>query len=242
MAQVILITSGKGGTGKSVVCAYLGAALAKQEKKVLLIEGTHRSLDVIFGIADRVVYDLSDAAAGRCELTDAVFPCGERENLHLICAPVGREFSCDASTWKEILKALDGHFDFILVEADGTKEQLEQLFAPTADRAVIVSTPDQISARAGRIVSDKLFGAGIKDIRLCVNMLGQDFAKKRPIPHLDWLIDNICAQLIAVVPLDHSIMDGISTENPLNMANVTKSVFDNFAQRIMGNYIDLLVR
>lgn len=85
MAQVVLVTSGRGGAGKSTVCAYLGAALAACGKKVLLIEGSHRSLDVLLGAQDRVVFDLADALERRCELGEAmVDACGVR----LLCAPL----------------------------------------------------------------------------------------------------------------------------------------------------------
>ncbi len=70
MAEVILITSGKGGVGKSVVCGCLGAALASLEKQVLLLEASRRSLDVLFGVPDQVVFDLSDAAGGRSAAAD----------------------------------------------------------------------------------------------------------------------------------------------------------------------------
>ena len=68
MAQMILVTSGRGGAGKSAVCAYLGAALAACGKTVLIVEASRRSLDVFLGVQDRVVFDLADALAHRCEL------------------------------------------------------------------------------------------------------------------------------------------------------------------------------
>lgn len=136
MAQVILVTSGRGGAGKSTVCAYLGAALAACGKKVLLIEGSHRSLDVLLGAQDRVVFDLADALERRCELGEAmVDACGVR----LLCAPLDLQPIIDGAACRELRAALEEHFDFILIEVDGGDRVRLTAFAACADRAVIVS-------------------------------------------------------------------------------------------------------
>ena len=102
MAQVILVTSGRGGAGKSTVCAYLGTALAACGKKVLLIEGSHRSLDVLLGAQDRVVFDLADALERRCELGEAmVDACGVR----LLCAPPDLQPIIDGAACRELRAA-----------------------------------------------------------------------------------------------------------------------------------------
>ena len=86
MAQMILVTSGRGGAGKSAVCAYLGAAVAACGKTVLIIEASRRSLDVFLGVQDCVVFDLADALAHRCELGEATVTC--ENGVRLICGPV----------------------------------------------------------------------------------------------------------------------------------------------------------
>lgn len=240
MAEVILITSGKGGVGKSVVCGCLGAALASLEKQVLLLEASRRSLDVLFGVPDQVVFDLSDAAGGRCSLDDALLQLGETGRLQLICAPVGGAEPLGPALCGELIDALDAHFDFVLVDIDGTRPRELSAYAEPADRAVIVSTPDQVSVRDGRVVSDLLYRCGLEDIRLCVNQLTADFVRQRPVPDLDWMIDQVCAQLIAVVPYDKTLAQIAIT--PTFLSNTSKNVFYNFAQRILGNYIDLLIQ
>lgn len=237
MAQMILVTSGRGGAGKSVVCAYLGAALAACGKNVLIMEASHRSLDVFLGVQERVLFDLADVLAHRCELGEATIVC--ENGVRLICAPAAGD-APELGEWAcaQLRSALDRHFDFILTEASGSDPALPAL-AACADRAVIVSAADRVSARDSRAVSDALAAVGVEDIRLCVNMLTHDFARERPVPDLDWMIDNVCAQLIAVVPFDRALVAPVSMEKNTNLANLTKIIFDNFAQRIMGNYIDL---
>ena len=150
MAQMILVTSGRGGAGKSAVCAYLGAALAACGKTVLIVEASRRSLDVFLGVQDRVVFDLADALAHRCELGEAAIAC--ENGVRLICglvagdAPKLGEWAC-----AQLRSALDGHFDFILAEMDGSDPALAAL-AACADRAVIVCAADRVSARDSRSV------------------------------------------------------------------------------------------
>ncbi|WP_066452794.1 nucleotide-binding protein [Anaerotruncus rubiinfantis] len=242
MAQVILVTAGRGGVGKSTVTALLGGALARAGKSVLLIEASHRSLDVMFDVADKVLFDLSDILEGRCEVAEAMLQVGATERLQLICAPMEPFDEIPLAVCEELMRALDTHFDFILVEADGHDRELLIVLTAVIDRAIIVATADPVSARDGRSVSDLLAAAGVIDIRLCVNMLPGDFLKRRTIPDLDWLIDQICAQLIAVIPYDKSmaVLHGLSQS--INLSNISKMVFDNFAQRILGNYIDLLIQ
>lgn len=239
MTQSILVTSGRGGAGKSVVCAHLGAALAAQGKSVLLVEGARRALDVLFDLADSVLFDLSDAAEGRCELSDAILTPGG--GIHLLCAPVENRFEPDAAFCAELLQTLNGHFDYILVEADGQDMPSLDAWSPAVNRAVIVSAADRVSARLSRAVSDRLAAGGVRDVRLCINLLTEDFVRLRPIPDLDWLIDQVCAQLVCVLPFDPALLCTRGDQSH-NLSNISKTVFDNFAQRIMGNYIDLLVQ
>ncbi|MBE6907565.1 MAG: hypothetical protein E7476_15000 [Ruminococcaceae bacterium] len=240
MEQAILITSGKGGAGKSVVCAGLGEALARQGKRVLLLEGSRRSLDVMLGVSDSILFDFSDVAGRNCDLADAMVAVGETGLLHLVCAPIAETVPVDAQLCREFFQAVAPHFDHVLIEADGMDRQTLSAYAAAAKRAVLVCAPDRISARASRVVSDALFAEHLSDIRLCVNKLPRDFEHQRTIPDLDWLVDNVCAQLIAVIPYDKALSAG-PIGHSISLSNVSKLIFDNFAQRILGNYIDLLI-
>ena len=240
MGQVILITSGRGGAGKSTVGALLGYALCRAGQRVLLVEGSQRSFDILFGL-EEVLFNLSDVGQGRCGWEDAVLPADREGRLGVICAPLTGDFLPKEAFCAELREALGPHFDFILIEVSGEDRQRLKAYASCADRAVIVCAPDQVSARMGRAVSDCLDLAGVEEIRLCVNRLPQEFVKYRPIPDLDWLIDQVCAQLIAVVPFDPSLLNFTKISQYINLANLSKMIFDNFAQRILGNYIDLLI-
>lgn len=241
MAEVIIVTSGKGGAGKSTVCAFLGEALALQDKHVLLLETGQRTLDVMFGVTDRLLFDLADIVNGRCVPADAMVHAGYSEYLLLIASPLGEHVTLDAQACRLLLQELDAQFDYILVEVPGWDKALLRGFGAVAERAVIVSAPDQASARACRIVSDLLADAGVWEVRLCVNQLMPDFLKRRPIPDLDWLIDTVCAQLICVLPHENVLISVNSVSDVVTSSRNVSIIFDNFAQRIAGKYIDLWI-
>lgn len=240
MAELIIVTGGKGGVGKSTVCALLGMALVQAGQRVLLLETGQRSLDVLLG-CDDVLYDLSDVLAKRCFPTDAFLHAA---GVDYICAPPeGFIHSASLPTAQELYEILEGvesSYDFILAEAPHRDELLE-VFAELAERAVIVSTPDRASARGGRAASDLLARRGVWDIRLCVNMLPPDFVRTRPIPDIDWLIDTVCAQLMSIVSFEPELISGVLIGDSVKLSKGVRIVFENFAQRILGKYIDLWV-
>lgn len=241
MAEIILVTSGKGGVGKSTILAHTSRALAARGKKVLLVELSSRALDVLFGKSDEVLYDITDLENGICNFQEVVRTT-DLEGIHLICGPAQAPSDFSEVFLGQLVETADPLYDFIFLEADGTDPQKLKPLALCCDRAVVVSTADPVSARACRADTDLLAAQGVLDLRLFINMLPRDFAKVRPIPDLDWLIDNVCAQLIAVLPMDNSLSKMSEIGKGIGLSNLAKLIFDNFAQRILGNYIDLLVQ
>ena len=247
MAQSILVTSGRGGLGKSVVCAGLAQAFSRLGQRVVLVEGTHRSLDMMYGVSQRVVFDWVDLLEERCTPQDALLPLeeapdeGEPAPL-LLCGPTYGAAIPPAPSLGQLTAQLGEFCDLLLVEAGEQPAPLLREWARVADRAVIVATPDPVAVRSGRAVSDLLDEEGVPDVRLCVNMLPGDFLKTRPVPDLDWMIDQVCAQLIAVVPYERIFALPMPIVKKLSLSNVAKIIFDNFAQRILGNYIDLWIQ
>lgn len=237
MSERILITGGKGGVGKSTVSAMLGMALARNRRRTLLLEVGQRSLDVLMG-CENVLYDFGDLLEGRCSFEDARLSAG---GIDFLCAPQKGFLKIPESRvlW-DLLSSLEDTYNFILIEVPCHQELLS-LFARFAQRAVIISTADRTSARGGRMASDLLAQQGIYDIRLCINMLPPDFLYTRPIPDLDWLIDTVCAQLICILPFEFRLISGMLLGNSVRLSHDISVIFDNFAQRILGKYIDLSV-
>ena len=113
MSHIKLVTSGKGGAGKSAVSVYTGAALARHGKRVLLLEmdAGLRGLDIALGVSDRAVFDLSDVLQGRCEPVKAIVECSYLKDLHLMPAPMEHQFSPLERDLRRLCKGLSGYYD-----------------------------------------------------------------------------------------------------------------------------------
>lgn len=241
MAKLILFTGAKGGAGKSTVCAVTGARIGAKGNRVLLLEATRRSIDDLLDVTDRVVYSWQDVIKGACTFEDALIPVDESGNTMLLCGPAKGEMQIFAQDAKQLMDQLSDQFDYIFVDIDGLYETSIQVLAPYITMAIIVTTADRAGARRNKVLSELLEDAGVQEIRLCINQLAEDFVRRRAIPDLDWLIDEVCAQLIAIIPFNAILTSAPNVRYLVGSSNQIGVFFENFAQRIMGNYIDLSV-
>lgn len=242
MSSTTFITSGKGGVGKSTVCAGLATALALRGQRVLLIELSPRSLDVLLGVSHRTMLDVSDVLDERCTIEEAAISAGSTGKLKLLCAPIPY-FSqlIKPAVFQALIAQAQAQADIILVDAPGVPHMAGPL-APLCDSTVLVCTPDPVSCRDARAVSDMIFESGVKNPRLCINQLPANFARIRPVAHLDYVIDTVCAQLISVLPRARNASFAAPEDGDFNFPRGLFRPFDNFAQRIMGKYIDLWIQ
>ena len=170
MGKVLMVASGKGGTGKSTLAVGIGARLAARGRRVLLLEldSGLRSVDIIAGVCGRTVYDIEDILSGRCDADKAVVESPLYTGLSVISAPYsGGEIRPEAL--RVLVSGLGTAFDFVLLD---TAAGLGAPFAAAraaADTALIAITPDPVTMRDGRIVADELFAAGLPSVRLLIN-------------------------------------------------------------------------
>ena len=233
-----MIASGKGGTGKSTLAVHLGGRLAAHGRRVLLVEldSGLRSVDLIAGVCGKTVYDLEDIFSGRCDPDKAVVESPAFPGLFLISAPYS-----GGCIRPEQLRLLTGRmaasFDYILLD---TAAGLGEAFAAAegaASAALVVTTPDPVTVRDGRIVADSLFEAGIPRVRLLLNRV----AERNPIRDLDECIDTVGAQLIGVVPESAALAAAAAEGRPLTEGRCGAAL-DNIARRIIGEEVPLAVR
>lgn len=203
-AEILMLCSGKGGTGKSTVSVLAGARLAALGKKVLLIEldSGLRSVDIIAGVYGRTVYDIEDVLCGRCEGEKAVVESPLYPGLSVISAPYdGGEVS--PAPLLRLTDAMRPFFDFILLDTAAGLGAPFLAASQAADRALIVLTPDPVALRDGRIAADRLL-AGQRPqsaVRLVLNRVTKEsFGKRAAVFDLDECIDTVGAQLLAVIP------------------------------------------
>ena len=158
MDNVIVVASGKGGTGKSTVCICLSVALVKKGKKVLLIDCDcgMRGLDIMLDIEQDILFDASDAVCGNCSFGEAIYKSRHNKNLYLMAAPFDAENELSPSVFRQLVNSVKNNFDYVVIDSPaGISSGFVTACAP-ADRALIVTNAEPTSVRGGLKVRKKL--------------------------------------------------------------------------------------
>ena len=183
MSRSVLIASGKGGVGKSVFTANLGAALARRGASVVVIDADIglRSQDAFLGLENNVVYDLVDVASKDCVLEDALLDCPSVPGLKLLpAAQFARVRSLEPKQLRKILCTLSEKADFVLIDAPaGIEKGLRNLLNAGPDEAILIATPDDICIRDVERTAGILESKGIVRPNLVVNRLDNELIARR---------------------------------------------------------------
>lgn len=246
--RVIVITSGKGGVGKTTTNANIGTALAREGKKVVMIDTDLglRNLDLLLGLENRIVYTIVDVVEKRCKLKQALVKDKKNPNLCLLAAAQTRDKSAvTEEQLKEICEELQKDFDYILVDCPAGIEQGFQNAVAGASEAIVVTTPEMSAVRdADRIIGLLEAKEEIKSYRLLINRVRPNLIKSNDMMSVEDVVEILSAKLIGIIPEDTGIITSTNKGEPI--VNDEKSLagraYKNVAQRIMGNevpYIDL---
>ena len=244
-ARVIVITSGKGGVGKTTTTANIGAALADKGHKVLLIDTDIglRNLDVVMGLENRIVYDLIDVIEGRCRVSQALIKDKRCPNLVLLPAAQIRDKN-DVSTdqMKELIYSLKESFDYILIDCPAGIEQGFKNAIAAADEAIVVTTPEVSATRDADRIIGLLEAAGIKNPKIVVNRLRIDMVKEKNMLSVEDILDILAVKLLGVVPDDENVVISTNKGEPLVYKgdSLAAKAFKNIASRIEGVEVPLL--
>lgn len=236
MAKKIVFASGKGGVGKTTLTVGIGTALSEMGRSVLLVDFDNlRSIDLIVGAAESVVYDWGDVLLGRCSVEDAIYKSG---NLSVMSCP--RKYG-EATPKKvgELIRSLDKKFDFILCDAPAGIGRGLHLAIAAADKGILVATPDYVCVRGAFTASDEMIEGGISDIRLIINRAVKKDIKRNKMLNFDSVIDSTAVQLIGVVPEDPFLRFGAMGVSVYKKGQISYSAFNNIAKRITGLSIPL---
>ena len=231
MAQKIVIASGKGGVGKTSLCVGIGKALSAIGKRVLLIDcDCLRSLDVLTGVTEKMVYNFGDVVFGRCSAEEAVY---ENEGLSVVTCPDEYDNISDYSM-KWLVGKYENNFDYILLDAPAGIDRGLHLALSVADRAIVISTPDLVCVRSACIAGKEIEKAGIKNIRLVINRVSKKDIIRGRLLNFDSVIDATQIQLIGLVPEDPKIRLGAMGKNVYKKGQVSYKALSNIARRIAG--------
>lgn len=245
MSQVIVVASGKGGTGKTTVCAGLAVALAKEKNKVLIIDGDSgmRGIDMLLGISDKLVYDLSDVVSGGCEPNDAIYRVSPELELYCIAAPLYADDEVSPSLIGEFVARARGDYDYILIDSPAGTGSGFVAAASSADRALAVVNTEPISLRGCKAICRRLDELGVTDRRLVINRFDSErFYRMGLYQDLDEVIDEAGMRLIALIPEDVRVIAlsqrGALTDN----WSRTGAIFRTMAKRLEGVDVPLIIK
>ena len=243
MAQTILITSGKGGVGKSSSSVFIGYALARRQKRVLIVEldAGLRGLDIMLGVENKTAYNMGDILLGRCDPYDAVVVSDYQSGLSLLPAPGEHWEDLKQADLVWLVKSISVYYDYILLDSPAGFGKGFRIGISVADKAILVVTPDPICVRDGAIASRMLQKYGVSEQRLLINRVKQQYARMELLPNLDTVIDQTGVQLIGVVPDDIMVMKAGAKGVPLPPGNKAYQAYDNIGKRLLGQYCPLAV-
>jgi septum site-determining protein MinD len=241
MGQVLVVTSGKGGVGKTTTTASLGAALALKGKKTLVVDADIglRNLDVILGLENRIVFNLVDVAKGACKPSQAVIKSKKSNNLFLL--PASQTDDKDVVSEDEVREVLEKYkaeFDYILVDSPAGIEQGFKNACAGADRALIVTTPEVSAIRDADRVIGLLSARGI-EASMILNRVDFGMVKRGDMLSVEDVQDILGIDLIGVIERDESIIVAANCGEPVVYNNKSKAgmAFTDIASRICGEQI-----
>ena len=241
-AQIITITSGKGGVGKTTATANLGAALAELGNRVVCLDADIglRNLDVVMGLENRIVYDFVDVVEGRCKLRQALIRDKRLETLFLIPAAQTRDKTAvSPQDMVRLTDELREDFDWILIDSPaGIERGFRNAIAP-ADMVAIVTNPEVSAVRdADRIIG--LIEAEEKGPgKLILNRVKPEMVRRGDMLGTDDILDVLAIQLIGIVPEDEQVTVATNQGVPVVLDSGSRAgkAFKNIARRLMGEEV-----
>jgi len=246
MSEVIVITSGKGGVGKTTTSANLGCGLAIAGKKVALVDADIglRNLDVVMGLENRIVYDLVDVVEGNCRLKQALIKDKRYNNLFLL--PAAQTRDKNAVSPEQMQKLCEGmkedEFDYIIIDCPAGIEQGFKNAIAGADRAIVVTTPEVSAVRDADRIIGLLESSGLNNPMLILNRLRNDMVKRGDMMSIEDVSEILAIDILGVVPEDESIVVATNKGEPAvtNSESRAGQAYRNVVQRVMGEDVPIM--
>jgi len=244
MGEAIVITSGKGGVGKTTTTANIGTALALLGKKVCLVDTDIglRNLDVVMGLENRIIYDLVDVTSGRCRLGQALIKDKRFDELYML--PAAQTKDKDAVTpdqVRDIVLELKKEHDYVIIDCPAGIEQGFRNAIAGADRAIVVTTPENSAVRdADRVIG--LLEQSKIPAKLVINRIRQNMVKSGEMLDIDEICGVLAIDLVGIVPDDEKVISAANTGEPtvMNPASRAAIAYRNIGRRIVGDMVPLM--
>ena len=244
MSEVIVVTSGKGGVGKTTTSANVGTGLAMLNKKVVLIDTDIglRNLDVVMGLENRIVYNLVDVVEGNCRAKQALIKDKRYPNLFLLPSAQTRDKTAvSPEQMKKLTEELKDEFDYIILDCPAGIEQGFKNAIAGADRALIVTTPEVSAIRDADRIIGLLEAEEMKRSDLIVNRIRMDMVSRGDMMSIEDVVDILSINLIGAVPDDENVVISTNQGEPLvGDDSLAGQAYMNICRRIIGEEVPLL--
>lgn len=241
----IVITSGKGGVGKTTTTANLGTGIAKLGKSVVVLDADIglRNLDVVMGLENRIVYDIVDVVEKNCRLKQALIRDKRHEKLYLL--PAAQTKDKDAVSTEQMLELvneLKKTHDYIIIDSPAGIEQGFQNSIAGADMALIVTTPEISAVRDADRVIGLLEAKGLHNPKLIINRIRQDMVNRGDMMNIEDIEDILAIDLIGIVPDDENIVISTNKGEPVveDENAMSGKAYRNISRRLIGEEVELL--
>lgn len=245
MCEIIVITSGKGGVGKTTTTANIGAGLSMLGKKVLMIDTDIglRNLDVVMGLEHRILYNLVDVIEGNCRIRQAIIRDRQFPGLYLIPASQTRDKGAvTPGQMIKLLQELREDYDYILLDCPAGIEQGFQMAIAGADRALVVTTPEISAVRDADRVIGLLVAAEIPDIRLILNRIRPEMIRQGQMLSLKDISDILCVDMIGAICDDEQVVISTNRGTPLTGTETSAGqAYVRICRRLLGEKVPLPV-
>jgi septum site-determining protein MinD len=246
MGEVIVITSGKGGVGKTTTSANIGTGLAALNKKVVLIDADIglRNLDVVLGLENRIVYDLIDVIEGKCRIKQALIKDKRFGNkLYLLPAAQTKDKTAlNPEQMQKLCETLKAEYDYIIVDCPAGIEQGFKNAIAGADKAIVVTTPEMSAVRDADRIIGLLEASELRNPSLILNRIKPYMVKRGDMMSIEDVTEILAISLIGVVPDDESIVISTNKGEPtvLDLESRAGSAYRNITKRVVGEEVPIM--
>jgi septum site-determining protein MinD len=246
MGEAIVITSGKGGVGKTTTTANIGTALALHGKRVCLVDTDIglRNLDVVMGLENRIIYHLVDVIEGKCKVHQALIKDKRFDDL-LFLLPAAQTLdktSISPDQMKKLISELKQDYDYVIIDCPAGIEHGYKNAVAGADKAIVVTTPEASAVRdADRIIGLLEKEENIQPAKLIINRIRNNLVQTGGMMDVDDVTSHLSIELLGIVADDDAVIRASNHGEPvaLNPDSKASIAYRNIARRILGESIPL---
>ncbi|MBF2080328.1 MAG: septum site-determining protein MinD [Synechococcales cyanobacterium T60_A2020_003] len=246
MSRIIVITSGKGGVGKTTTTANIGMGLARRGRKVAVVDADFglRNLDLLLGLENRIVYTAVEVLAGECRLDQALVKDKRQPNLALLPAAQNRtKEAINPEQMAQLVQTLAKTYDYVLIDCPAGIEMGFQNAIAAAKEALIVTTPEIAAVRDADRVIGLLEANDVKNLHLIINRLKPIMVREDKMMSVQDVQEILAIPLIGVIPDDERVIISTNRGEPLVLSeklSVVGLALNNIVQRLEGEKVPFL--